>query len=250
VSQTPISIRGLRKSFAGHTVLDGIDLDIPNGERVAILGPSGGGKTTLLRICCALERPDAGEVMIGSSRLWPLAATHDAQAAHDHARRLVGLIFQQFNLFPHLRVLDNLTLAPRLVLGLDRDRAEHEAMAWLERIGLANKATVWPATLSGGQRQRVAIARALVMHPEVLCFDEPTSALDPELVGEVVAVVRDLASSTDMSMVLVTHQVQFARAVADRVIVLAEGRVVEDGPTAEVLDRPTQERTRRFLGNS
>jgi polar amino acid transport system ATP-binding protein len=244
MSHTPIAVRGLRKAFAGHLVLDGIDLDIANGERIAILGPSGGGKTTLLRILCALEQPDAGEVRVGDHRLWP----RTDRAEHERARRLVGLIFQQFNLFPHLSVRDNLTLAPRLAAGRDREEAGQEAMVWLERVGLAAKATAFPATLSGGQRQRVAIARALMMHPEVLCFDEPTSALDPELVGEVVAVVRDLALSSDMTMVLVTHQVGFARAVTERAIVLAEGQVVEDGPSAEVLENPQQERTRRFLG--
>jgi polar amino acid transport system ATP-binding protein len=242
MSHTPIAVRGLRKSFAGHTVLAGIDLDIANGERVAILGPSGGGKTTLLRSICALEKPDAGEVKIGEHILWPRGD------AFDQARSLIGMVFQQFNLFPHLRVIDNLTLAPRLVQQRTRAESEHEAEAWLERVGLADKARAWPANLSGGQRQRVAIARALMMHPEVLAFDEPTSALDPELVGEVVAVVRDLAASTDMTMLLVTHQLGFARAVADRVIVLADGVLVEDGPAKQVLDAPKHERTQRFLG--
>ena len=245
MTATAITINGLHKAFAGNVVLNDIDLSITGGQRIAILGPSGGGKTTLLRVLCALERPDAGTVSIGDERLWGPDIT---AAEHERARLQVGLVFQQFNLFPHLRVRDNCTLAPRLVRGLSRDAADAEAMAWLERVGLGDKADAWPATLSGGQRQRVAIARALCMQPAVLCFDEPTSALDPELVGEVVAVVQELAREVDTTMVLVTHQLGFARAVADRLVVLADGQVIEDGPPAQVLDAPTQERTRRFFG--
>lgn len=245
MSDVPVVITGLHKAFAAHTVLNGIELTIATGQRLAVLGPSGGGKTTLLRVICALERPDAGIVRIGTERLWGEGVS---TAEHERARRQVGLVFQQFNLFPHLTVLGNCTLAPRLVRGLSEDAARAGAMAWLERVGLRDKADAWPATLSGGQRQRVAIARALCMQPQVLCFDEPTSALDPELVGEVVAVVQDLARDISTTMVLVTHQVGFARAVADRVVVLADGQLIEDGSPAQVFDHPTHERTRRFLG--
>jgi polar amino acid transport system ATP-binding protein len=199
----------------------------------------------LLRVLSALERPDAGTVRIGDERLWG----DDVSAAeHERARRLVGMVFQQFNLFPHLTVMGNCILAPRLVRGLGEDAARAEAGTWLDRVGLRDKADAWPATLSGGQRQRVAIARALCMRPEVLCFDEPTSALDPELVGEVVTVVQELAREISTTMVLVTHQVGFARAVADRVVVLADGQLIEDGPPEQVFDQPNHERTRRFLG--
>jgi ABC-type polar amino acid transport system ATPase subunit len=242
MSETPVRIRGLTRSFGARSVLAGLDLDIPNGQRVAVLGPSGGGKTTLLRILAALDAPDAGTVEIGAERLWP------SGPEHDRARRHVGMVFQQFNLFPHLSVLDNLTLAPRLVAQRSADVCEHEALVWLERVGLRDRAGAWPATLSGGQKQRVAIARALMMHPEILCLDEPTSALDPELVGEVVAVVRDLAMSTDMTMVLVTHQPGFAAAVADRIIILADGAIADDGPARRVLEQPAGDRAQRFLG--
>jgi polar amino acid transport system ATP-binding protein len=245
MSNTPVTIHGLKKSFADHVVLDGLSFTIANNQRLAILGPSGGGKTTLLRVICALEQPDAGEVRIGEDRLWGDQVT---SVEHERSRLHVGLVFQQFHLFPHLRVIDNCTLAPRLVRGLSRAAAEAAAMTWLDRVGLKEKATAWPATLSGGQRQRVAIARALCMQPNVLCFDEPTSALDPELVGEVVSVVQDLATSVDTTMILVTHQIGFARAVADRVVVLADGQLVEDGTPEQVFDSPTHERTKRFLG--
>ncbi len=245
MSNTPVYISDLKKSFADHMVLDEINLQIANNQRLAILGPSGGGKTTLLRIICALEKPDAGEVRIGDDRLWGQGIS---TIEHERSRLHVGLVFQQFNLFPHLRVIDNCSLAPRLVRGLSRAEAETAALDWLDRVGLKEKASAWPATLSGGQRQRVAIARALCMRPNVLCFDEPTSALDPELVGEVVGVIQDLATTLDTTMVLVTHQIGFARAVADRVVVLADGQLVEDGPPEQVFDAPTHERTKRFLG--
>ncbi|MEW2080368.1 amino acid ABC transporter ATP-binding protein [Streptomyces sp. NPDC005283] len=235
-----IEIRGLHKSFGDNEVLRGIDLDIARGEVVCVIGPSGSGKSTLLRCVNLLEEPTAGQVFVGGTEVTDLDVDIDA------VRRRIGMVFQQFNLFPHVNVTENLTLPQRRVLRRDKTRAAAVARENLERVGLSDKADAYPAQLSGGQQQRVAIARALVMNPEVMLFDEPTSALDPELVGEVLAVMRLLAAE-GMTMMVVTHEMSFAREVADRVVFMDGGVIVEQGPAAQVVGAPQHERTRNFL---
>jgi polar amino acid transport system ATP-binding protein len=243
---TVLRVRGLRTRLGGTEVLRGIDLDVRRGEVVAVVGPSGGGKTTLLRALNYLTPFDDGEVEIAGQRLRP-GLSERTDAAHLRAvRTRVGMVFQSFHLFPHLSALGNVVEAPRQVLRLDAGAAEARARALLERVGLASHADAFPRTLSGGQQQRVAIARALAMEPVVLLLDEPTSALDPRLVGEVLAVVSDLAAA-GQTMVVVTHEFGFARRVAQRVVVLVNGRVVESGPPAEVLERPQAAETRAWL---
>lgn len=235
-----IEIRGLHKSFGANHVLRGIDLDIARGEVVCVIGPSGSGKSTLLRCVNLLEEPSEGRVFVGGTEVTDLDVDIDA------VRRRIGMVFQQFNLFPHVSVLENLTLPQRRVLGRGKAEAEAVALENLGRVGLTDKSGAYPAQLSGGQQQRVAIARALSMGPEVMLFDEPTSALDPELVGEVLAVMRVLAGE-GMTMMVVTHEMSFAREVADRVVFMDGGVVVEHGPAAQVVGNPQQERTRSFL---
>ena len=240
-----VRIRGLRKSFGNHVVLNGIDFDVLPSQVVVVIGPSGSGKSTFLRCCNGLEQPEGGTVEICGRTL-----VQDGRMLPDHdlnaLREEVGMVFQSFNLFPHLSVLDNVTLGPRKLHGLSRKEAEERAQALLAKVGLAHKATAMPASLSGGQKQRVAIARALAMEPRVMLFDEPTSALDPELVGEVLQVMKDLAAS-GMTMVVVTHEIGFAREVADEVVFMDEGMIVELGPPAQVLGDPREERTKAFL---
>ncbi|MGW0752315.1 amino acid ABC transporter ATP-binding protein [Streptomyces sp. NPDC002587] len=235
-----IEIRGLHKSFGANHVLRGIDLDVARGEVVCVIGPSGSGKSTLLRCVNLLEEPDGGRVFVGGTEVTDLDVDIDA------VRRRIGMVFQQFHLFPHLSVTENLTLPQRRVLGRDKTRAAAVARENLERVGLAGKADAFPAQLSGGQQQRVAIARALSMGPEVMLFDEPTSALDPELVGDVLSVMRALAAE-GMTMMVVTHEMGFAREVADRVVFMDGGVIVEQGPAAQVVAHPLHERTRDFL---
>lgn len=235
-----VRIRNLHKSFGDHEVLRGIDLDVAAGEVVCLVGPSGSGKSTLLRCVNALESATSGTVHVDDVELT------DPDTDLDAARRRIGMVFQQFNLFPHLTVLGNVTVAQRRVLRRPRTAADQEANAQLQRVGLADRARSYPAQLSGGQQQRVAIARALAMHPGLMLFDEPTSALDPELVGDVLAVMRKLADE-GMTMIVVTHEMTFARDVANRVIFMDDGRVIETGPPSEVLSTPQQDRTRTFL---
>ena len=235
-----IETAGLRKSFGSNEVLCGIDLTIGRGDVVCVIGPSGSGKSTLLRCLNLLEQPSAGVVRIGGIDIT------DPDCDVDAVRRRIGMVFQQFNLFPHLDVLGNLTIAQRRVLRRPKGAAAEVARTMLDRVGLAEKERAFPATLSGGQQQRVAIARALCMEPEMMLFDEATSALDPELVAEVLAVMRSLAGG-GMTMVVVTHEMGFARGVADRVVFMDAGLIVEDGAPGDVLDAPRQERTRRFL---
>lgn len=218
-----IEVRGLHKSFGDNEVLKGIDLEIGPGEVVCVIGPSGSGKSTLLRCVNLLEEPTKGQVFVGGTELT------DPDVDIDAVRRRIGMVFQQFNLFPHLTVTENLTLPQRRVLRRGKARAAQVAAENLERVGLAEKADAYPSSLSGGQQQRVAIARALSMGPEVMLFDEPTSALDPELVGDVLAVMRMLARE-GMTMMVVTHEMSFAREVADRVVFMDDGAIVEDGP--------------------
>ncbi len=235
-----ISIRGLRKSFGPVEVLKNIDLDIEPGQVVCVIGPSGSGKSTLLRCVNMLETPTAGQVFIGEDEM-----THP-DVDLDRVRRRIGMVFQNFNLFPHLTVMKNLTVAQMQVLKLDRAEAEKIARANLERVGMAHKEDAYPSQLSGGQQQRIAIARSLSMSPELMLFDEPTSALDPELVGEVLAVMKGLARE-GMTMMVVTHEMAFARDVADRVVFMDGGYVVEDGTAEEVIGDPQEERTKSFL---
>ncbi|HKF17530.1 MAG TPA: amino acid ABC transporter ATP-binding protein [Candidatus Dormibacteraeota bacterium] len=241
VSTTPVvQLRQVHKSFGDHEVLKGVDLEVRRGEVLVIIGPSGSGKSTLLRVVNALEPISSGEVLLEGESL--------ARKGRElnRLRQRVGMVFQQFNLFPHLNALDNLTMAPRRVLGADRRQASEKARRLLERVGLAGKETSFPHQLSGGQQQRVAIARALMMEPHVMLFDEVTSALDPELVSEVLDVMRDLARS-GMTMLVVTHEMGFAREVGDRLVFIAEGVIEEEGRPADVLDNPQHERTRQFL---
>ncbi|MGZ4629809.1 amino acid ABC transporter ATP-binding protein [Oryzihumus sp.] len=235
-----IRLTGLRKSFGDLEVLRGIDLEVTKGQVVCVIGPSGSGKSTLLRCVNLLEQPSAGTVTVGGAELT------DPDCDLDRERRRIGMVFQQFNLFGHLSVLDNVALPQRRVLGTDKATAERVARDNLSRVGLADKASAFPAQLSGGQQQRAAIARALAMGPEVMLFDEPTSALDPELVGDVLAVMRSLAEE-GMTMLVVTHEMSFAREVADRVVFMDGGQVVEDGPARGVIGAPRHERTRGFL---
>jgi polar amino acid transport system ATP-binding protein len=242
-AQPALRLEAIHKRFGDNEVLRGVDLTVAAGEVLTIVGPSGSGKSTLLRCVNLLERLDSGSIWLEGDEI-----TRGGVDA-SRVRQRVGMVFQQFNLFPHLRVLDNLTLAARRIRKLPRAQAETEARELLARIGLAAKARAYPNQLSGGQQQRVAIARALMMEPRVMLFDEVTSALDPELVGEVLVVMRDLADS-GMTMLVVTHELQFAREVGDRLVFMDDGRIVEQGMPADVLDRPREERTKRFLRRS
>jgi polar amino acid transport system ATP-binding protein len=235
-----IELRGLRKAFGDQLVLNDLDLSVARGEVVCIIGASGSGKSTLLRCVNLLEEPTAGRVVVDGVELT------DPDVDIDAARRRIGMVFQSFNLFTHLRAIDNLVVPQRRVLRRDRAQAQDVARRQLARVGLAHKERSMPAQLSGGEQQRVAIARALSMDPEVMLFDEPTSALDPELVGDVLGVMRTLAAD-GMTMLIATHEMQFAREVADRVVFLDGGVIVEQGPPADVIGNPRQERTRTFL---
>ena len=235
-----IDIRSLHKSFGDNHVLRGIDLAVVAGEVVCVIGPSGSGKSTLLRCVNLLETPTSGSVFVGGTEV-----THP-DVDIDAVRRHIGMVFQSFNLFPHLTVLENLTLAQRRVLRRSKRDAEQVARVQLDKVGLREKAGAYPAQLSGGQQQRVAIARSLAMAPDLMLFDEPTSALDPELVGDVLAVMRELAHE-GMTMMVVTHEMSFAREVASRVVFMDGGVVVEQGPPEQVIGAPQHERTRSFL---
>ncbi|CCH17970.1 amino acid ABC transporter ATP-binding protein [Micromonospora lupini] len=239
-SRPAVEIRDLHKSFGALEVLKGIDFEVGQGEVVCVIGPSGSGKSTLLRCVDLLEEPTAGRIWVNGVEMT------DPDVEIDAVRRGIGMVFQSFNLFPHLTVLNNLTVAQRRVLRRGRAEAERIARANLERVGLSDKADAFPAQLSGGQQQRAAIARSLSMEPKLMLFDEPTSALDPELVGDVLTVMRKLAED-GMTMMVVTHEMAFARDVADRVVFMDGGVVVEQGPPQEVLGAPKHERTRAFL---
>ena len=234
-----IRIRNLHKWFGPLHVLKGISLEVAPGEKLVIIGPSGSGKSTLIRTINRLEDFQEGEVVVDGMNV------KDDRALRA-VRREVGMVFQQFNLFPHMTVLENITLAPMRVRGWPRERAEGKALELLERVGILDQAGKYPGQLSGGQQQRVAIARALAMEPKVMLFDEPTSALDPEMVGEVLDVMRDLARG-GMTMLVVTHEMGFAREVADRVVFMDGGQIVEEGRPEEIFSRPKEERTKSFL---
>jgi ABC-type polar amino acid transport system ATPase subunit len=235
-----IDARDVVKSFGNVRALRGVSLTVKRGEVVVIVGPSGSGKSTMLRCLNALERIDEGSVTIDGIPL-------DADSRHIHRIRTeVGMVFQSFNLFPHLTARKNIMLAPRLVRKKGETEARDEADVLLKKVGLGDKTDVFPGQLSGGQKQRVAIARALAMQPKIMLFDEPTSALDPEMIGEVLAVMKDLARE-GMTMVVVSHEMGFAREVADRMLFFDDGRLIEEGPTAQVLDHPRETRTREFF---
>ncbi|SHM36451.1 amino acid ABC transporter ATP-binding protein, PAAT family (TC 3.A.1.3.-) [Caldanaerovirga acetigignens] len=235
-----IEVRDLHKNFGKLEVLKGINTRIQKGEVVVVIGPSGSGKSTFLRCLNLLERPTRGEVKIEGKSLL------DPSTDINKIRQDVGMVFQHFNLFPHKTVIENITLAPIKVKGISPNDAREKAMELLERVGLADKAECFPASLSGGQKQRVAIARALAMNPKVMLFDEPTSALDPEMIKEVLDVMKDLASD-GMTMVVVTHEMRFAREVGDRVLFMDEGKILEEGTPKEIFENPQNTRTKEFL---
>ena len=233
-----ISVRNLKKSFGSVEVLKGVNLDISEKEVVVIIGPSGSGKSTLLRCINYLEEPTGGEIVVDGMKL--------GETDINKVRAEVGMVFQRFNLFPHMTVMDNITLAPMKVRGISRGEAENIAMALLAKVGLADRAAAYPEQLSGGQQQRVAIARALAMKPKVMLFDEPTSALDPEMVKEVLEVMKDLARE-GMTMAVVTHEMGFAREVGDRVLFVDQGMILEQGTPDEIFSRPKEARMKEFL---
>jgi polar amino acid transport system ATP-binding protein len=249
MTEPMVKLQGICKRFGKLEVLKGVDIEIGRGEVVCVLGPSGSGKSTLLRCVNLLEPPEEGEVFIEGHDICkgPGSGTGEESWELDFVRQRVGIVFQQFNLFPHKTALENVTLAQEQVLGRSKQEAQAKATELLERVGLGDQLSQYPETLSGGQQQRVAIARALAMDPHVMLFDEVTSALDPELVKEVLDVMRELAEE-GMTMMVVTHEIGFAREVADRVIFMDGGVIVEEGPPAEVLESPREERTRQFLG--
>ena len=238
-----IIVKKLEKSFENQKVLRGIDLEIQDGETVVLIGSSGSGKSTFLRCLNLLNVPDKGQIFIDGQEIT------NPKTNLNKLRAKVGMVFQSFNLFENLNIIENIKLAPRKVLHLSNKQAEKEAIELLRRVGLANKAYDYPKNLSGGQKQRVAIARALAMHPEVILFDEPTSALDPEMVGEVLEVIKDLAKDHSRTMVIVTHEMSFAREVGTRLIFLDKGKIIEDGEPHQVMDHPTTERAARFFQN-
>lgn len=257
MSEPIIRYNNITKAYDELEVLKGIDFEIYPGEKVALIGPSGSGKTTLARLLMTLETPTSGTIEVEGQHLWHEEVNGKlvkAKEKHLHEmRKSIGMVFQHFYLFPHMTVLKNVMEAPRTVLGMPKAEAREQAELMLEKVGLIDKANVFPAQLSGGQKQRVAIARALVMRPKIMLFDEPTSALDPELVGEVLDVIKEIATEgddTDMTMLLITHEMDFAREIADRVAFFNEGLIVEEGPPAELFDHPKTPRLQAFLSRS
>jgi polar amino acid transport system ATP-binding protein len=246
-----IRLKGVRKRYGELEVLRGIDLEIPAGQTVSVIGPSGSGKSTLLRLLMTLEQPDDGVIEIDGESLW--TTTHngaEVPASRAHVRRVrgkIGMVFQHFNLFPHMTVLGNVIEAPIHVAGLSRAEAIERAREYLEMVGLQDKLDAYPGNLSGGQKQRVGIARALAMRPGIMLFDEVTSALDPELVGGILNIMRDLASRREMTMLIVTHQMKFAERSSDRTLFFDQGNIVEDAPSDQLFAQPAHERTRQFL---
>ncbi|MCD5994570.1 amino acid ABC transporter ATP-binding protein [Pseudomonas sp. CDFA 602] len=242
VAEPLVSLRDLHLSFGSNRVLKGIDLDVRRGQAVSIIGPSGSGKSTILRCITGLLKAQRGSIRVGDTRVDTLSR----EAEHVELRKRVGFVFQQYNLFPHLSVLENLVIAPRKVLGLERGEAEKQARALLAKVRMEHKADAYPGQLSGGQQQRVAIARALTMRPELILFDEVTSALDPETVDEVLAVIRELTEE-GMTCVLVTHEMRFAEEISDLVYFTEDGLIVEHGSAEQIFQRPISERTAQFL---
>ncbi|WP_289710837.1 ectoine/hydroxyectoine ABC transporter ATP-binding protein EhuA [Desulfosporosinus nitroreducens] len=248
----PIVIyNNISKSYGDLQVLKNIDLEIAPGEKVALIGPSGSGKTTLARLLMTLEEPTSGTIEVEGEMLWHQRVNDKlikANEKHLHqVRGNIGMVFQHFNLFPHMTILRNVMEAPRNVLGLSKEEAKERAVKMLAQVGLSSKIDAYPAQLSGGQKQRVAIARALVMRPKVMLFDEPTSALDPELVGEVLEVIKAIALEGEMAMLLITHEMDFAKDVADRILFFDQGRIIEQGPPKKIFNNPESERLQTFL---
>ncbi|MFG2355947.1 ectoine/hydroxyectoine ABC transporter ATP-binding protein EhuA [Streptomyces sp. NPDC048521] len=237
-----ISLEGVTKRFGSHTVLDNLNFSVEPGKHVTLIGPSGSGKTTILRLLMTLTKPDEGTITVDGQQLFPAPEKQIREV-----RKKIGMVFQQFNLFPNMSVLRNITEAPVRVLGMSKDEAEARARELLDLVGLADKCDAKPTRLSGGQQQRVAIARALAMRPRVLLLDEVTSALDPELVAGVLDLLRDIARSRDITMLCVTHEMGFARDISDQVLMFDSGRVVEAGPPEKIFSDPEQDRTREFL---
>ncbi len=238
-----IRLDHVTKRFGSNTVLDDLDFSVASGRHVTLIGPSGSGKTTILRLLMTLTEPDEGTITVDGERLFPAPEKRVREI-----RKKIGMVFQQFNLFPNMTVLRNITEAPVTVLGLPRDEADARALELLDLVGLADKAGARPTQLSGGQQQRVAIARALAMRPQVLLLDEVTSALDPELVAGVLDVLRDIARTTDITMLCVTHEMNFARDISDQVLMFDAGKVIESGPPERIFGDPEHRRTREFLG--
>ncbi|MBD8500809.1 amino acid ABC transporter ATP-binding protein [Paenibacillus arenosi] len=235
-----IGFEQVNKHYGSFHVLKDINLHIEMGEVVVVIGPSGSGKSTLLRCINRLEEISSGQLIVNGYQV------HDSKLPLNHFRKHIGIVFQHFNLYPHMKVIDNITLAPIRVLGLPEHEAKKRALAYLERVGIADKAEAYPAQLSGGQQQRVAIARGLAMNPAIMLFDEPTSALDPEMIGEVLDVMRSLAKE-GMTMVIVSHEMGFAREVADRIVFMDQGQIVEEAAVADFFVQPKEERARVFL---
>ncbi|MFG3102835.1 ectoine/hydroxyectoine ABC transporter ATP-binding protein EhuA [Streptomyces sp. NPDC048182] len=238
-----IRLDGVTKRFGSNTVLDHLDFSVDAGKHVTLIGPSGSGKTTILRLLMTLTKPDEGTITVDGQPLFPAP-----EKQRREVRKQIGMVFQQFNLFPNMTVLRNITEAPVTVLGLAKDEAVERAKGLLDMVGLADKCDAHPAQLSGGQQQRVAIARALAMRPKVLLLDEVTSALDPELVAGVLDLLREIARTTDITMLCVTHEMNFARDISDQVLMFDAGRVIESGPPEQIFGEPREERTREFLG--
>ena len=251
MEETIVQYSNIYKSFGDVEVLKGIDLQIKPAEKVALIGPSGSGKTTIIRMLMTLEQPTSGTIVVNGENLWQMEKKGRLVAADEqHLQSIrgdIGMVFQHFNLFPHMTILENCMLAPTIVKKKDRMEVKQQAVEMLEKVGLGDKIEQYPAQLSGGQKQRVAMARALMMRPKVMLFDEVTSALDPELVGEVLEVIRDLAEEGEMAMILVTHEMDFALDIADRVLFLNEGIIEEEGPPSELLANPKSERLQDFL---
>lgn len=246
-----VQYKNVRKAFGDVEVLKGIDLDIAPGEKVALIGPSGSGKTTIIRLLMTLEEPTSGVIEVNGENLWLMEKGSKMLPADEkHLRAIrgdIGMVFQHFNLFPHMTILENCMLAPTIVKKKDKAAVRENALEMLDKVGLSDKVDLYPSQLSGGQKQRVAMARALMMKPKVMLFDEVTSALDPELVGEVLEVIRGLAKSGEMAMILVTHEMDFALDIADRVLFLNEGVIEEEGHPKEILVNPKSERLQDFL---
>lgn len=247
-----VQYKDIHKSFGDVEVLKGIDLDVRQGEKLALIGPSGSGKTTIIRLLMTLEKPTSGVILVDGENLWEMRNKKDdlVEADEKHLRKIrgdIGMVFQHFNLFPHMTILENCMLAPTIVKKKDQNEVRKTALEMLAKVGLADKVELYPNQLSGGQKQRVAMARALMMRPKVMLFDEVTSALDPELVGEVLEVIRDLAKSGDMAMILVTHEMDFALDIADRVLFLNEGIIEEQGHPNDILVNPKSDRLQDFL---
>ncbi|WP_085523648.1 ectoine/hydroxyectoine ABC transporter ATP-binding protein EhuA [Tuberibacillus sp. Marseille-P3662] len=246
-----VSYKNIHKSFGDVDVLKGIDLDIAPAEKIALIGPSGSGKTTIIRMLMTLEQPTSGIIEVDGHSLWHMEKNGKQVPANEkHLRQVrgdIGMVFQHFNLFPHMTILKNCMTSPIHVQGISKNEAKQRSVEMLEKVGLGDKLDVYPNQLSGGQKQRVAMARALVMRPKVMLFDEVTSALDPELVGEVLEVIRDIAKEGEMAMILVTHEMEFARDVADRVLFLDNGTIAEEGTPEQVLEHSKSDRLQSFL---